>query len=124
MVDEAVRIVLSREGVRMGCPLGSLGFDLALQSVLEHCASSTTFPGVIVRSPTDDCNLAIQLPAEPGDAAAALGQLKDALDSLSGQAHRHRSIWSSTPPCALLLRGDMMREWLPAFKASGSTLRG
>ena len=35
-VDGVVEVILSAEGVRMGCPLGSLGFDLALQAVLER----------------------------------------------------------------------------------------
>ncbi len=33
-VDGVVEVILSAEGVRMGCPLGSFGFDLALQAVL------------------------------------------------------------------------------------------
>jgi hypothetical protein len=32
-VGDATKVVWSREGVRMGCPLGSFGFDLALQAV-------------------------------------------------------------------------------------------
>ncbi len=58
---------------------------------------------MIVRSLTDDCNLAIQLPAEPGDAAVALGQLKDALDSLSGQARSSLNLELNASKCALLL---------------------
>jgi hypothetical protein len=37
-VDEVVETIWSAEGVRMGCPLGSFGFDLALQGPLERCA--------------------------------------------------------------------------------------
>ena len=33
IVDDVVETIPSAEGVRMGCPLGSFGFDLALQDV-------------------------------------------------------------------------------------------
>ncbi len=35
-VDSVVEAILSAEGVRMGCPLRSFGFDLALQAELER----------------------------------------------------------------------------------------
>ncbi len=58
-----MEVILSAEGVRMGCPLGSFGFDLALQTVLERCVARKSSAGIVVRSLTDDCNLAVQLPA-------------------------------------------------------------
>jgi hypothetical protein len=54
----------------MGCPLGSLGFDLALHA------------DIVVRSLTDDCNLAVQLPSEPADADATLRHLHGALSGI------------------------------------------
>ncbi len=69
----------------MGCPLGSFGFDLALQGSLLRCAAKTP---VVVRSLADDCNLALLLPTDHNEAVlqlrAALAQLEtDAKDNLN-----------------------------------------
>ena len=67
-VDGVVELVWSAEGVRMGCPLGSLGFDLALQGPLDRCAArrrSTVGPSL-----TDDCTLAGLRPSDRPDAKA------------------------------------------------------
>jgi hypothetical protein len=60
---DGVEVILSAEGVRMGCPLGSFGFDLALQAVLERCAAGNT--GIVLQSLTDDCNLAVPTRRRP-----------------------------------------------------------
>jgi hypothetical protein len=70
IVDNVVEMILSAEGVRMGCPLGSFRFDLALQDVLERCVQSQGAAGMVLRSPTYDCNLALQLPDDPAQAHA------------------------------------------------------
>ena len=50
----------------MGCPLGSFGFDLALQGPLERCAARSR--STLVRSLTDDCNLAVLMPSSREEA--------------------------------------------------------
>ena len=100
-VDEAVEIIWSAEGVRMGCPLGSFGFDLALQAVLERVAERN--PDMVVRALTDDCKLAVLLPAEPAEANATLHRLRDALSSLAEHAQEALSLSLNIDKCALLL---------------------
>jgi hypothetical protein len=72
-VDVVVELVWSAEGVRMGCLLGSLGFDLALQGPLEHCAARSR--STVVRSLTDDCNLGALLPSDREEAKAVMLEL-------------------------------------------------
>jgi hypothetical protein len=58
-VGDATKVVWSREGVRMGCPLGSVGFDLALQAVLEQASQRKGLH--VVRAITDDAAIAVRL---------------------------------------------------------------
>jgi hypothetical protein len=69
-VGNSTEIIWGKEGVRMGCPLGSFVFDLALQAVLEQAARRNNLH--IVRAITDDSVLAVRLPTDPPAAAAAL----------------------------------------------------
>ena len=56
-VDGEVRVVLSQEGSRMGCVLGSFGFDLVVQDVYE--AAQALLPAAVVKALTDDFNAAV-----------------------------------------------------------------
>ncbi len=58
----------------MGCPLGSFGFDLALQAVVERCVARVQrrHRTIVVSSLTDDVNLAVQLPSDPVEADVTL----------------------------------------------------
>ena len=85
----------------MGCPLGSFGFDLALQAVLERCAARNA--GIVVRSLTDDCNLAVQLPSDPAEADATLVSLHGALEELAADAKDALDLDLNWGKCALLL---------------------
>ena len=100
-VDGVVEVILSAEGVRMGCPLGSFGFDLALQAVLERCAARNA--GIVVRSLTDDCNLAVQLPSDPAEVDATLVSLHGALEELAADAKDALDLELNLGKCALLL---------------------
>ena len=102
-VDGVVEVILSAEGVRMGCPLGSFGFDLALQAVLERCASRKSSAGIVVRSLTDDCNLAVRLPSDPAEADATLRRLHGALSKLAAHAKAALALDLNMAKCALLL---------------------
>ena len=106
-VDGVVEVILSAQGVRMGCPLGSFGFDRALQAVLERCASRKSSAGIIVRSLTDDCNLAVRLPSDPAEADAIMQQLHSALGRLAAHTKEAlelipTSTWPSARCCSLL----------------------
>ncbi len=46
-VGEVVELIWSAEGARMGCVLGTFGFDLALQGPLLRCAAKTTCCGAL-----------------------------------------------------------------------------
>ena len=85
----------------MGCPLGSFGFDLALQGPLLRCAAKT--PNVVVRSLTDDCNLALLLPADRNEAKVAVLELRAALAQLETDAKDSLNLDLDMSKCALLL---------------------
>jgi hypothetical protein len=70
----------------MGCPLGSLGFDLALPGPLERCAARSW--STVVRSLTDDCNLAMLLPSDREEAKAVVLELRATLAGCSPLPHR------------------------------------
>ena len=103
MVDGVVETIWSAEGARMGCPLGSFGFDLALQAVLERCATRDLGLGLIVRALTDDANLAVQLPRERSAAAAVLLRLRAALEAMEADALQQLGLSLNLSKCALLL---------------------
>ena len=85
----------------MGCPLGSFGFDLALQGPLERGAAQSPF--TLVRSLTDDCTLAVLLPTVREEAKVALLQLRAALDGLAADAKQSLILGLNMGKCALLL---------------------
>ena len=102
-VDGVVETIWSAEGVRMGCPLGSFGFDLALQAVLERCVQRAEAEGVVLRSLTDDCNLAVHLPSDEAQAHAALTRLHAVLTALADDAKTTLNLDLNLDKCALLL---------------------
>ena len=59
-IDDVAHVILSQEGSRMGCVLGSFGFDLAVQDVYE--AVQAQLPTAIVRAITDDMNVGVPPP--------------------------------------------------------------
>jgi hypothetical protein len=102
-VDGVVETIWSAEGVRMGCPLGSFGFDLALQAVLERCVQRAEAEGVVLRSLTDDCNLAMQLPNDEAQTHAVLTRLHAVLTALADDAKSTLNLDLNLDKCALLL---------------------
>ena len=77
--DGTTGIILSAEGSRMGCSLGSFGFDVAVQDLYEGVQAA--FPEAIIRALTDDLTIALRLsdcgpghPAPGADEAAAPAQ--------------------------------------------------
>ena len=99
-VDGVVEVILSAEGVRMGCPSGPLASTWP-EAVLERCTARHA--GIVVRSLTDDCNLAVQLPSEPADADATLRLLHGALNELAADAKEALDLDLNMAKCALLL---------------------
>ena len=85
----------------MGCPLGSLGFDLALQGPLERCAARSR--STVVRSLTDDCNLAVLLPSDREEAKAVVLELRATLAELEADAKSNLNLDLNLGKCALLL---------------------
>jgi hypothetical protein len=127
IVDGVIETIWSSQGARMGCPLGSFGFDLSLQGPLERCAAGSA--GTVVRSLTDDCCLAVLLPSGREEAKAVLLGLRATLDGLAADAKDNLNLELSLPKCALLLpRGHpLLLEDLACFegvKGSSEFLRG
>ena len=114
-VDEVVETIWSAEGVRMGCLLGSLGFDLALQGPLERCAKKHS--DTLLRSLTDDCNMATLLPRDRDEAKAAVLKLRGALADLQEDAKQSLRLDLNLSKCALLLPPDhpLLEEDLTCF---------
>ena len=123
-VDGVVELVWSAEGVRMGCPLGSLGFDLALQGPLERCAARSR--STVVRSLTDDCNLAVLLPSDREEAKAVVLELRATLAELEADAKTNLNLDLNLGKCALLLPPDhaLLPEDLVCFDGIKLPARG
>ena len=123
-VDGVVETIWSAEGVRMGCPLGSFGFDLTLQGPLERCAARSPF--TVVRSLTDDCNLAVLLPSGRDEARAVVLQLRAALDGLAADAKSNLNLDLNLAKCALLLPPGhaLLEEDLECFEGIKLPARG
>ncbi len=83
-VGDATNVGWSREGVRMGCPLGSFGFDLALQGVLEQASQRNGLH--VVRAITDDAAIAVRLPDDHQAAVEALRALRSNFDDMRTDA--------------------------------------
>ncbi len=81
----------------------SFGFDLALQAVLDRCLQRAEAEGVVLRSLTDDCNLAVQLPSDEAQAHAVLTRLHAALTALAADAKATLNLDLNLDKCALLL---------------------
>ncbi len=88
----------------MDCPLGSLGFDLALQGPLERCAVRSR--STVVRSLTDDCNLAVLLPSDREEAKAVVLELRATLAELEADAKSNLNLDLNLGKLALLLPPD------------------
>ena len=123
-LDGVAEIIWSAEGVRMGCPLGSFGFDLALQAILNNCANR--HPKVLVRSLTDDCNLMVHLPGERAEAKMALKSLRDAFTDLKSEAQKYLNLELNLGKCALLLPQDhvLLPEDAKCFEDTKVEARG
>ena len=123
-VDGVVDVVWSAEGVRMGCPMGSFGFDLALQGPLERCAARN--PDKVVRSLTDDCKLATLLPSDREEAKAAVLKLRAALAGLEADAKKTLNLDLNLGKCALLLPPGhaLLPEDLECFEGIKLPARG
>jgi hypothetical protein len=102
-VDGVVELVWSAEGVRMGCPLGSFGFDLALQGPLERCAARSR--STVVRSLTDDCNLAVLLPSDREEAKAVVLEMRATLAELEADAKTNLNLDLNLGKCAAAAAG-------------------
>jgi len=102
-VENEVRIIWSAEGVRMGCPLGSFGFDLALQAVLLRVKQLDISKDIVFRALTDDVNLAVRLSDNQTDARATLRRLRRVLDELASDAKATLNLDLNLAKCALLL---------------------
>jgi hypothetical protein len=63
-LDEDFKVIWSTEGSRMGCVLGSLGFDLTVKAIYKFVADA--YPGVVTKALTDDFTLAIPPPRVSG----------------------------------------------------------
>jgi hypothetical protein len=108
-VGDATKVVWSREGVRMGCPLGSFGFDLALQAVLEQASQRNGLH--VVRAITDDAAIAVRLPDDHQAAAEALRALRSNFDDMRTDARDQLGLSLNLPKCALLLpRGHTLQQ--------------
>ena len=64
MADGRIKIIWSSQGSRMGCVLGSFGFDLTVKPIYEQMAKD--FPGAVLRALTDDLIAAFP-PPEAGE---------------------------------------------------------
>ena len=57
-VGDEYRVIMSTEGSRMGCTMGSFGFDLTVQDIYE--AVRARFPMAVCKALTDDFSFAIK----------------------------------------------------------------
>ena len=69
--------------------------------MLERCA--THHADIVVRSHTDDCNLAVQLPREPAGGDAVLRRLHGVFTEMAAHAKDALDLELNVAKCALLL---------------------
>ena len=62
-IEEKMEIIWSTEGSRMGCVMGSFGFDLTVQDIYEAIAAK--YPSAVTKALTDDLTLGVPPPDSP-----------------------------------------------------------
>ena len=98
VIDEEVRVILSQEGSRMGCVLGSFGFDLTVQDIYESVQAHT--PSSIVRAATDDMNVGIPPQDTVQDQLRLCGEL---FEKTRDEARRVAGLEVNIAKCKVLL---------------------
>ena len=63
--DAETKIIWSKQGSRMGCVMGSFGFDLTVDDIYD--AVSIKFPDVVVKALTDDLTIGVKPPESEED---------------------------------------------------------
>ena len=97
-VGDDIRVVRGQQGSRMGCVLGSFGFDLVCQDVYE--AASKRVPSAIVRALTDDVNAGVPPQSTIQEQLGLCGQL---YTTLRDEAKRVAGLEVNTGKTKLLL---------------------
>jgi hypothetical protein len=105
--NRRIRVILSVEGTRMGCPLGSFGFDLAMAHFVYDKLFAEFKKQAIIRALTDDLIPAFKPPLEDSYAAWEevynnIALFWDRYDSYAGPIGIVRNLKKS----ALLLPND------------------
>ena len=102
-----IDVIKSMEGSRMGCSLGSFGFDLAVQDLYE--AIETEFPDLILKALTDDFSMAILTDDDYLLNASRFRYLHRAMKKLQREA-RSFGLELNLGKCALLLPQGITRD--------------
>jgi hypothetical protein len=111
-VGDDVHVIWSMEGSRMGCALGSLGFDFTVQPLYELMLS--TYAEFVIEALTDDLTLAARLTAgDPEENVGVLRKLQGALTLLHKEAKR-LNLQLKLSKCALYLPSAAGQFLLPA----------
>ena len=79
VVDGEARVVLSQEGSRMGCVLGSFAFDCVVEDIYE--GAQALLPEAVVKALTDDLNTAVPPQESVQEQLRLCGQLFTAIRS-------------------------------------------
>ena len=59
IVDGEVEIIWSTEGSRMGCTMGSFGFDLTVQDIYEAVDTEFATEDIKLKAATDDLTIGV-----------------------------------------------------------------
>jgi hypothetical protein len=111
-VGDDVHVIWSMEGSRMGCALGSLGFDFTVQPLYELMLS--TYAEFVIEALTDDLTLSARLTAgDPEENVGVLRKLQGALTLLHKEAKR-LNLQLKLSKCALYLPSAAGQFLLPA----------
>ena len=98
VIGKEVHVIRSSEGSRMGCALGSFGFDITIQDLYELV--ERTFPTLVTRAATDDYTMAA-LPQNMKDLRKAFELVRDkAKSDLNLEIGYHKS-FLLLPPAAV-----------------------
>ena len=103
VVDGEVRVIWSMEGSRMGCTMGSFGFDLVVHDV--YTAVTTAYKHLKTKALTDDFNIATPPPdvTDEKEVEEMWTQLGGALVLLKEEARARAGLELNFSKCHILI---------------------
>jgi hypothetical protein len=118
-VNGKMEIIWSTEGSRMGCVMGSFGFDLTVQDIYE--AILARFPSVVIKALTDDLTLGIPPPTSPDTTQKVWEECADILETIAEESKAKAGLELNFSKCHALAPSNIV-DPVPNTLPEGTTL--